>query len=91
MEAKPEAVKQRTLQLASVSVSNLTRTGMRLLLDNTLRAAADAGMETRYTYLPRDRRTVSSLEFDDAYMKDTFRLGYERALSGTLWKEGPQP
>ncbi len=90
MEAKPEAVKQSTLKLASASVSNLTRTGMRLLLDNTLRSAADAGMETRYTYLPRDRRTVTSLEFDDAYMKDTFKLGFDRAVSGTLWTEGPR-
>jgi predicted acylesterase/phospholipase RssA len=90
MEAKPEAVRQSTLRLASVSVSNLARTGMRLLLDNTLRDAADAGMETRYTYLPRDRRTVSSLEFDEAYMKETFRLGYDRAAGGTLWTPGPE-
>ena len=88
MEARPEPVKPSTLKLASVSVSNLTRTGMRLLLDNTLRQAADAGLETRYTYLPKDRRTVTSLEFDDAYMKDTFKLGYERALTGTLWMHG---
>ncbi len=37
IEAKPEAVKPKTLELAGVSVSNLTRSGMRLLLDNTLR------------------------------------------------------
>jgi predicted acylesterase/phospholipase RssA len=90
IEAKPEAVKAKTLELAGVSVSNLTRSGMRLLLDNTLRAAADAGMEVRYAYLPSERRTVSSLEFDAAYMRDTFDYGYSRAVSGTLWTIGPR-
>ncbi len=90
IEAKPEAVQPRTLELAGVSVSNLTRSGMRLLLDNTLRAAADAGMEVRYAYLPSDRRTVSSLEFDTAYMSATFDYGYQRAVSGTLWETGPR-
>ncbi|HSO46574.1 MAG TPA: hypothetical protein VLQ68_01465, partial [Rhizobiaceae bacterium] len=90
IEAKPEAVKPKTLELAGVSVSNLTRSGMRLLLDNTLRSAADAGMEVRYAYLPSDRRTVSSLEFDTAYMSETFEYGYQRAASGTLWETGPR-
>jgi predicted acylesterase/phospholipase RssA len=88
IEAKPEAVQAKTIRLAGVSVSNLTRSGMRLLLDNTLRAAADEGVEVRYSFLPSDRRTVSSLEFDIAYMRDTFEYGYRRAVDGTLWQAG---
>ena len=80
------AVQARTIDLAGVSVSNLTRSGMRLLLDNTLRKAADLGVDVRYAYLPSSRRTVSSLEFDIAYMRDTFEFGYRSAVDGTLWQ-----
>ncbi|MCU0790590.1 MAG: patatin-like phospholipase family protein [Nitratireductor sp.] len=88
IEAQPAAVQARTIDLAGVSVSNLTRSGMRLLLDNTLRKAADLGVDVRYAYLPSSRRTVSSLEFDIAYMRDTFEFGYRSAVDGTLWQTG---
>jgi predicted acylesterase/phospholipase RssA len=86
LEAPPDPVEQKTIQLAGRSVSTLTRTAMRLLLDNTLNEAAKAGISVRYAYLPTEWRTVSSLEFDSQYMRATFDLGYRNALSGKLWQ-----
>ncbi|MEZ5870741.1 MAG: patatin-like phospholipase family protein [Nitratireductor sp.] len=87
-DARP--VEARTLKLAGSSISNLTRTSMRLLLDETIRRSQEAGMAMRYTYLPAEWRTVSSLEFDNEYMVKTYNLGLERARNGTLWQTGPR-
>lgn len=90
IEAPPKPVEAKTLKLAGASVSNLTRTSMRLLLDRTIGDAADAGVAMRYAFLPTEWRTVSSLEFDQPYMRRTFDLGYRQAVEGTLWHEGPR-
>lgn len=90
IEAPPRPVEPRAIKLAGASVSNLTRTSMRLLLDDTIRRSAEAGIDMRYTHVPRDWRTVSSLEFDPDYMRRTFDLGYRRAFDGTLWQTGPR-
>ncbi|MCB1460810.1 MAG: patatin-like phospholipase family protein [Nitratireductor sp.] len=90
IEPSAKPVEARTLKLAGSSVSNLTRTSMRLLLDDTVRRAQAAGVAMRYTYLPSEWRTISSLEFDLDYMRNTFRLGQERAAGGTLWQSGPR-
>jgi len=90
IEAKPEPVEAKTLTLAGKSISNLTRTSMRLLLDESIRNAADNKIALRYTYLPIEWRTVSSVDFEAEYLRDTWQLGYQRALNGTLWHEGPR-
>lgn len=90
IEAKPDPVEARTLSLAGKSISNLTRTSMRLLLDETIDDAADAGVALRYAFLPTEWRTVSSIEFDRDYMRQTWQLGYGQAVDDTLWHEGPR-
>ncbi|MFZ1813818.1 MAG: patatin-like phospholipase family protein [Rhizobiaceae bacterium] len=88
IEVMAEPVEAKALELATTSVSSLTRTSMRLLLDNRIRDCDDAGMRMRYTYLPREWQTVSAMDFNTAYMRKTYRLGEERATSGTLWEQG---
>jgi len=90
LEAPPRPVEATTMKLAGASISNLTRSNMRLMLDQAIEATADAGVEFRYAYLPTEWRTVSSLEFDDAYMRQTFDLGYRLATEGRLWRSGPR-
>ncbi len=89
IEAPPNNVEARSLKLAARSVSALTRTSMRLLLDSTLAETKTAGVEVRYTAIPLDWETVSSLGFDTEYMRKTYDLGYRRALEDTLWQTGP--
>lgn len=89
IEAPPANVEARSLKLAARSVSALTRTSMRLLLDNTIAEAKAAGVKVRYTAIPLDWETVSSLGFDTAYMRKTYDLGYKRALGEEHWQTGP--
>lgn len=89
IEAPPANVEARSLKLAARSVSALTRSSMRLLLDSTVFETKAAGVEIRYTAIPFDWETVSSLGFDAAYMRKTFDLGYRRAQGEALWQTGP--
>ena len=90
IEAPPRTVEAKAIKLVGASASNLTRTSMRLLLDDTIRRTAAAGVDMRYAYIPRNWRTVSSLEFDAEYMRRTFGLGYRQALEDTFWHSGPR-
>lgn len=88
IEAPTEPVKARTITLAGKSVSNLARTAMRLLLDNTIENADKSGIAVRYAYVPTNWQTVTSLDFNPQYMRRTFDLGYRQAVSNSLWNTG---
>lgn len=90
IETPATNVEARTLKLAARSVSELTRTSMRLLLDKTIVQAKVSGIELRYTAIPRDWQTVTSIQFDTRYMRRTFDLGYQRARDENLWLTGPR-
>ncbi len=87
-DVKP--IEERTLKLASSSVSEVIRTSMRLLLDNTINDAKTARLDLRYTYIPMDWTTATSLDFDPVYLRTTYDLGEKRARAGNLWTSGAQ-
>lgn len=90
IEAPARPVEATTIKLAGSSVANLARTAMQLLLDDTIRRTAEAGIDMRYAFVPTDWRTVTTLDFDAAYMRATFDLGHRHALDGALWHSGPR-
>jgi hypothetical protein len=90
IETPANNVEARTLKLAARSVSDLTRTSMRLLLDKTIAEAKVSGIEIRYTAIPREWQTVTSIQFDTSYMRRTFDLGYRHARDQSLWLTGPR-
>lgn len=81
-------VKAKALTLAGVSVKTLTRTSMKLLLDDAIAATQNEQITLRYSFLPQDWQDNSSLEFDAEYMRKTFDLGYQRAVDNQLWQQG---
>ncbi len=90
IEPRPRPLEARAIKLVGASASNLTRTSMRLLLDNTIRSTADANVEMRYAFIPQDWSTVSSLEFDAEYMRATFDLGHRLVVEDKFWHSGPR-
>ena len=85
-EAAP--VEAKALTLAGVSVKTLTRTSMKLLLDDAIADTTREQIALRYSFLPQDWQDNSSLAFDEDYMRKTFDLGYQRAVDRRFWQQG---
>jgi predicted acylesterase/phospholipase RssA len=88
IDALTAPAKANALKLAGRSVSNLIRTSIKLMLDALIEDTDAAGIALRYTYLPPEWHTATSLEFDAKYMRTAYDLGYNRAISGEVWFSG---
>jgi hypothetical protein len=88
IEAQSGPAEVKTFKLAGRSVSNLIRTSIKLLLDQSIDEAEQAGIDFRYTFLPSTWHSATSLEFDAEYMRKAFELGYSRAIGNSLWHSG---
>ena len=74
------------MPLVKKSVSALSRSSTRLLLQTTRLEARQRGIAMRYASLPDDWPSVSALDIDRKYMQKTFDYGYQAARAGGVWQ-----
>jgi predicted acylesterase/phospholipase RssA len=88
--ADPEAVKSRTLKIASASVSSLIFAETRAELVKLYTSAMAAGMNYYLSAIPQDfPAPTDSATFDPVEMGKMFEEGRRRVLSGTAWRTNP--
>ncbi|MCB1384343.1 MAG: patatin-like phospholipase family protein [Nitratireductor sp.] len=86
LRPKPQPQKASLVPLVKKSVSALSRSSTRLLLQTTRLEARQRGIAMRYASLPDDWPSVSALDIDRKYMQKTFDYGYQAARAGGVWQ-----
>ncbi len=86
-EWKP--VEQKMFPLLGRSIDSLIRTQGLGDLNTIFLLAKRDGIEFNLTYIPSTFTVESKEQFDMAYMKALFDVGYEMGLSESFWKKAP--
>jgi predicted acylesterase/phospholipase RssA len=87
IEPSFDLVENRTLAIATRTLSTVGRSRSRSTLASTLAFARRNGIGFNLTYIDRALPEVAAQQgFDTAYMRALFRDGYDKARSGALWE-----
>ncbi|ACL60647.1 patatin-like phospholipase family protein [Methylobacterium nodulans] len=87
IEPSFDVVENRTLAIASRTLSTVGRARARASLASTAAFARRNGIGFNLTYIDRRQPEVAAQQgFDTAYMRALFNDGYEKARSGALWE-----
>jgi predicted acylesterase/phospholipase RssA len=83
------SVKRRTMPIAARAVASLMHTQGIGDLYRIFSAAQRDGIDYNLTYIPRTFDAPHDGDFDPAYMRPLFDLGYEMGLKGVVWQKHP--
>ncbi|ACA19583.1 Patatin [Methylobacterium sp. 4-46] len=87
IEPSFDLVQNRTLSIASRTLSTVGRARSRATLASTAAFARRNGIGFNLTYIDRGIPEVAADQgFDTAYMRSLFEDGYAKARSGSLWE-----
>lgn len=82
-------VERQTLSIANRAVTSLIQTQGVGDLYRIYIAARRDGMDFNLAYIPESFKTPLREPFDQAYMKDLFKVGYDLAVNGYPWAKTP--
>ena len=89
LDADWASVERRTLSIATRAISSLTRTQGIGDLYRIYATSQRDGLDFNLTYIPRTFNTPHNEEFDTAYMRSLFDVGFQAGKDARHWDKYP--
>lgn len=79
-------VRNSSLDVASRSISSVTKSQTRSIIFSTYEFAKQNGLSFALSYIERDYPSNKRSEFDTAYMQNLYDFGFNKAATGSAWR-----